>query len=110
MGGARSNAAMDTVPAVQHIHIVGASGSGTSTLGAALLGECGYAHIDTDDYYWQPTDPPFQHPRDRTARQTLLGAALDASPRWVLTGVCVDGGISSSRASTWSSFFWCRPR
>jgi len=47
------------------ILITGASGSGTSTLGAALAKELGIAHLDADDYYWLPTTPPFTAKRDR---------------------------------------------
>jgi len=71
------------------IHIVGASGTGTSTLGAALAESLGVAHLDTDDYYWIPTDPPFEHPRPRTERLARLEAALDsaaAAKGWVLSG------------------------
>jgi adenylate kinase family enzyme len=71
---------------VDHIHILGASGSGTSTLGDALARSFGYVHLDTDDYFWEPTEPPFQQPRERQRRQALLGAALDEHPRWVLSG------------------------
>jgi adenylate kinase family enzyme len=68
------------------IHILGASGSGTSTLGGALAERFGHAHLDTDDYFWERTDPPFQRIRDRAARQALLSTALDRHPRWVLSG------------------------
>jgi len=69
-----------------HIHILGASGSGTSTLGRAIAQSFGHVHLDTDDYFWEPTDPPFQRPREREHRLALLGAGLDAHPRWVLSG------------------------
>ena len=79
---------------MDHVHIMGASGTGTSTLGKALSRRMGYAHIDTDDYYWEPTNPPFQEPRERARRQTLLAAALDAHSRWVLSGsLCGWGDI-----------------
>src|SRR5678809_1323103 len=39
------------------IHILGASGSGT-TLGRALAEHLQGSHFDTDDYSWLPTDPP----------------------------------------------------
>ena len=71
---------------IDRIHILGASGSGTTTLGRALSKRFGYVQLDTDDYFWEPTDPPFQCPRDRHERQTLLVAALHAYPRWVLSG------------------------
>ena len=41
------------------IHIYGASGSGTSTLGRYLGDKLGYFFMDTDDYFWLPTDPPY---------------------------------------------------
>ena len=37
------------------IHIYGASGSGTSTLGRALADALGLVLMDSDDYFWQPT-------------------------------------------------------
>ena len=76
------------------IHIVGASGSGTTTLGMALSVRLGYPQLDTDDYFWEPSDPPFQRPRERHERQTILARALDAHPRWVLSGsLCGRGDI-----------------
>jgi adenylate kinase family enzyme len=68
------------------VHLVGASGSGTTTLGRALAERRGCPHLDTDDFFWLPSDPPFQHVRERTARQALLGAALARHPSWVLSG------------------------
>jgi hypothetical protein len=41
------------------VHIFGASGAGTSTLGRALGERLALAHLDTDDFFWMPTDPPF---------------------------------------------------
>jgi adenylate kinase family enzyme len=69
-----------------HIHVLGASGAGTTTLGGAIAQAFGHVHLDTDDYYWEPTDPPFQQKREAVARVEILGAALDAHPRWVLSG------------------------
>ena len=79
---------------IDRIHILGASGSGTSTLGAALAERLGSVHLDTDHYFWEPTDPPFQRPRAREERCTLLTAALDAHPRWTLSGsLCCWGDL-----------------
>lgn len=71
---------------VMRVHIVGASGSGTTTLGRALATRLGTPHFDTDDYFWLPSVPPFQHIRERGARQALLGADLTRHPGWTLSG------------------------
>lgn len=42
------------------ILIFGASGSGTTTLGNELAKKSSFIHLDIDDYYWKPTEPPFQ--------------------------------------------------
>ncbi len=76
------------------IHILGASGSGTSTLGALLAARYGYQHIDVDNYFWEPSDPPFQHQREVGERQRLLAGALREHRRWVVTGsMCRWGNI-----------------
>ena len=68
------------------IHVVGASGSGTTTLGRALAQRLSCQHFDTDDYFWVPTDPPYREIRDRAERQALLGRALGQHEHWVLSG------------------------
>jgi adenylate kinase family enzyme len=70
-----------------HIHILGASGSGTTTLGRALAARLGAAFFDTDDFFWLKTNPPFQSMREKGARQDKLRGALDdAKGGWVLSG------------------------
>ena len=68
------------------IHIVGASGSGTTTLGSALATQLETLHLDADDYFWSPTDPPFQAPRPRGDRKSLLASDLRDRKSWVLSG------------------------
>ncbi|PYM90648.1 MAG: hypothetical protein DME04_22240 [Candidatus Rokuibacteriota bacterium] len=68
------------------VHIVGASGSGTTSLAAAMSATHGHRHLDTDDYFWLRTSPPYREKRPREARLALLRAALSESPRWVLSG------------------------
>jgi adenylate kinase family enzyme len=86
---------------IDRIHLLGASGSGTTTLGMALSERFGGVQLDTDDYFWEPPAPPFQRPRDRYDRQLLLTAALDVPPRWVLSGSLCGWGTSLSPVSTW---------
>ena len=69
------------------IHITGASGSGVSTLGAALAHRLGAEHLDTDAFYWRRTDPPFTRSRPIQERLAMLEAAFGAAADgWVLSG------------------------
>jgi adenylate kinase family enzyme len=74
------------------VHIVGASGSGTTTLGLALASRLEIPHLDTDDYYWLPSDPPYREPRPREERIALLEPRLLATDSWVLSGSLVGWG------------------
>ena len=71
------------------IHIFGASGSGTTTLGRALAADMGLVHMDTDHYYWLPTDPKFTTKRPIEERLRLMNADIDAAQR----GVVISGSL-----------------
>lgn len=71
------------------IHVTGAAGSGTTTLGRALAAELACPHFDSDDYYWIPTDPPYKSKRPRPERDALLLADLERTPHCVETGSLV---------------------
>jgi len=76
------------------VHILGASGSGTTTLAKALATHLGCPHYDADSYFWLPSDPPFQHIRDVEPRRVMLSADLEKLGDWVLSGsVCAWGDI-----------------
>jgi len=76
----------------KHIHILGASGSGTSTIGAAVAGKLGYAHFDSDNYFWAPSAEPFTVMRDRNECMKLLENDLTSHEKWVLSGSLADWG------------------
>lgn len=79
---------------LRRIHILGASGSGTTTLGQELASQLKISHYDTDDYYWLPTEPPFQKVRAVKERQSLLMRDLEGHNDWILTGsLCGWGDI-----------------
>jgi adenylate kinase family enzyme len=61
------------------VHITGAAGSGTSTLGQSLAAQVGAAFVDADDFFWLPTDPPYSVKRARSERIPLLANALERS-------------------------------
>jgi adenylate kinase family enzyme len=71
------------------IHVTGAAGSGTTTLGRALAEELSCPHFDSDDYYWLPTDPPYRTKRPTAERDALLLADLEDAPRCVESGSLV---------------------
>ena len=80
---------------LHRIHILGASGSGTTTVGRALAEHLHVCHFDTDDSFWFPTDPPFTHQRERPERQQLLMDALTAHDAWVVSGsLCGWGDVA----------------
>jgi hypothetical protein len=80
------------------IHITGASGSGTSTLGRALVERLGAVHLDTDDFYWSPVGCPTRR-SSKPARSAGSCRAVSAPGRrhWF-------------PVSGWSSFLRLLPR
>lgn len=67
------------------VYITGGSGTGTTTLGLALAAKLGVAHLDTDEFYWAPVDPPYTAKRDVAERLRLIAAA-QGPEGWVLSG------------------------
>uniref|UniRef100_UPI00405695BB AAA family ATPase n=1 Tax=Acetatifactor sp. TaxID=1872090 RepID=UPI00405695BB len=74
------------------IHIYGASGSGTSTLGRKICEELGYTFMDTDDYFWMPTNPPYTIKREVTERLILMKEDIQKADNVVISGSLVDWG------------------
>lgn len=68
------------------IHILGASGSGTTTLGRAISKNFGFTHFDSDDFFWLPTNPPYTAKRKPEERQKLLAEAMAKSGKSVISG------------------------
>lgn len=74
---------------VKHIHITGASGSGTTTLGKALSAVTPYIHFDTDDFFWK-TKYTAAYPLE--TRMRLLEQATVPDGRWILSGSITNWG------------------
>ena len=68
------------------IHITGASGAGTTTLAEAICQKHGHTHIDSDDYFWEQTDPPFVKKRPVEMRQELLKKSIISCDTSVISG------------------------
>lgn len=76
------------------IHIFGASGSGTSTLGRAMAERTGFRCMDTDDYYWLSAEPMYTLKRPIPERLALMERDLDQAEGAVLSGSLAGWGDS----------------
>ncbi|MGO1424345.1 MAG: hypothetical protein ACTHVK_12760, partial [Brachybacterium sp.] len=76
------------------LHVVGASGSGTTTLARALADHWSVPHADSDDYFWMPTDPPYTRPRPEEERVALMREVFVPREAWVLSGSMIGWGDS----------------
>ena len=68
------------------IHLLGPSGSGTSTLGKEIAKILNIPWFDTDDIFWIKTNPPFSTIRDREERIKLLHDISENNKSWVISG------------------------
>ncbi|MEI4770921.1 hypothetical protein WAX74_14960 [Psychrobacillus sp. FJAT-51614] len=76
---------------MKKVHIFGASGSGTSTLGASLSNELLYSHLDTDDYFW---GSKYTDIREVTDRKKMLKEDLLKYENSILSGALCGWGDS----------------
>lgn len=74
------------------IHIMGASGAGVTSLGRTVAGALAIPHHDTDDYFWQPTTPPYREQRETSERLQLMREVFLPRADWVLSGSLVNWG------------------
>lgn len=68
------------------IHLYGASGSGTTTLGKHIADKLGWQFLDTDNYLWQLTDPPYTTTRPAVERVALIREDIRKAGSAVLSG------------------------
>ena len=91
------------------ILIFGASGTGTTTLGRSLSENLGYTFLDVDDYYWKPTNPPFQEKIPLAERNQSLEEDYHASANVIISGSLVTWGDFWSTAFDLAIFLWLLP-
>ena len=96
------NAPGGSVP--QRIHLFGASGSGTTTLGEAISNRLRILHLDTDDYYWKPTNPPFVEKNAPADRLRMIERDVSGIDSWVLSGSLCGWGDSLAARFTVAIF------
>lgn len=71
---------------INHIHILGPSGSGTTTIARKMSEKYNFTHFDADNYFWKPTNPPYQYLRSIEERRRLLKEDLKNETRWIISG------------------------
>jgi uridine kinase len=74
-----------------NILVIGASGSGQTTLGEALAEKLAFTFLDADDFYWLPTTPAYQEKRDVKARLSLILQSM-ASKSVIIAGSVLGWG------------------
>lgn len=74
------------------LHITGASGSGTTSLGRVLADRMSVPHADTDDYFWVPSTPPYVTKRGVDERLRLMHEIFVPRAGWVLSGSVAEWG------------------
>ena len=89
---------------MNRIHIFGASGSGTTTLGRALAGKLLCPFFDSDDYYWRKTDPPYRQSYPKEQRSKRLLEDIKDLDSWVLSGSLLKWGDALSPLFTLAIF------
>lgn len=73
----------------RHVHILGASGSGTSTLAKGVSKKLPHKHFDSDDFFWETK---FTKTYNRNVRLNKLETELDKYNHWILSGAVIDWG------------------
>ena len=75
------------------VHILGAPGSGVTTLGKALAQQMQVPHFDTDDYHWFTDDAlPYRRRRNPDHRRQLMTKDFAEHDSWVLSGALCGWG------------------
>ena len=70
----------------QRILFIGASGSGTSTLGKLLSDILNIFHFELDDLFWKPTEVPFTQFRSKVELKELIEKKLFINNSWIISG------------------------
>ncbi|MGI4742709.1 MAG: hypothetical protein ACRYG7_46725 [Janthinobacterium lividum] len=91
------------------LHVFGASGSGTTTLGHALATALGWPYFDTDDYFWLPTLPLYSVRRPAQERNAQLAAALRRHPHAIVGGSLGGWGDEWFATFDLAVFLWLPP-
>ncbi len=87
----------------RNIHILGAAGAGTSTLGASLSDALPHKYLDTDDYFWITK---FTEQRQVPERINMLKKDLSQNENWILSGAVCGWGDTFKDCFDLVIFLW----
>ncbi|WP_096272132.1 ATP-binding protein [Paucisalibacillus globulus] len=87
----------------EKIHIMGASGAGTSTLGSSLSKVLPHTYLDTDDYFWTTK---FTKQRAVPERRQMLGKDLLCNENYILSGAVCGWGDNFKSYFDLVIFLW----
>jgi uridine kinase len=73
------------------INVVGAPGSGCSTIGRLVAEKRGMCFLDSDDFYWERLTPPSNVKRAESSRNQAFLSAVAQADRSVLVAGSVEG-------------------
>ena len=87
----------------RRIHILGASGAGTTTLGQALAARLPHVHLDSDDYLWEQK---YSKLVPAAERLSSLKYDLEHQESWILSGAVCGWGDSLRDTFDLVVFLW----
>jgi adenylate kinase family enzyme len=88
------------------IHILGPSGSGTTTLGENLAQVLGIKHLDADDFFWKQTPVLFSEKRPIEERLEKINQEIEGLEEWVISGSLCGWGDPLIAQFTSVFFLW----
>ncbi|MEN2766913.1 AAA family ATPase [Ornithinibacillus xuwenensis] len=88
---------------IEKIHIMGASGAGTSTLGSSLSKFLPHTFLDTDDYFWTTK---FTKQREVPERRQLLEKDFSLNENIILSGAVCGWGDNFKSYFDLVIFLW----
>ena len=91
------------------IHIIGASGAGSTTLGQVLAQSLNWTHLDADEYYWQKTNPPYTIKIPLEERNSTITKDFEATKNVILSGSMISWGSQWLQAFDLVVFLYVPP-
>jgi adenylate kinase family enzyme len=88
------------------IHILGPSGSGSTTLGENLAHVLGIKPLDADDFFWKKTPVPFSEKRPIEERLEKINQEIEGVEEWIISGSLCGWGDSLITHFTSVFFLW----